>query len=201
MGLKHAPPPWKGEIFYQHTNGHGFSEVWWLSANDINTAMDDLISIAAARQAMFDSECRVKFWRVSDSTLKGDTLVKPAQTTTLGTYGTGTPPVTDMMPPEVGLKCRFQHADRYWATRILRMLPEDSIKDGQWDPQAAMTTAFDALKALLPGKVTGLFKPIHEGAPGGDPIVKALQTITPLSITTHRVGRPFGLRRGRSVLR
>lgn len=201
MGLKIAAPPWKGDIFYRHNNGHGFSEVYWLSAAAIDLAMTDLISIATARQAMFDSQCRVVFWRVSDSTLKGDTLVKPADSTTLGTYGVGQPPITDMMPPEVGLKCRMQAADRYWATRIFRMLPEDSIMDGEWVPSPAMQTALSNLKTALIAKTTGVFKSIHEAVPSTTPIVKAWTSVTELSVTTHRVGRPFGLRRARSVLR
>jgi hypothetical protein len=201
MPNKVPAPPWRGEIFYRHTNGHGFQETYWLTTATPATAMTDLVSIATARQAMFDSQCRVVFWRLSDAMLKGDTLVEPASAGVVGTYGVGQPAITDMMPPEVGLKCRMQHADRYWATRILRMLPEDCITDGEWTPLAPMTTAFNSWVTAVTAKTTGVFKPIHETPPATNPIIKGLTSVTPLSITTHKVGRPFGLRRARSVLR
>jgi hypothetical protein len=199
MPLKIAAPPWFGTIFFQHSAGQGFQENYWVTAANLDTALTDLVAIATARQAMFDSQCRVKFWRLSDATLKGDTAVKQADDTTLGTYGQGG--LADMMPVEVGLKCRFQAADRYFATRILRMLPEDCITDGFWTPTAAMQTALANYKTAVLAKTTGVFKGQHEPAPPPAPIVKAWTSIIELSITTHKPGRPFGLRRGRSVLR
>jgi len=201
MSLQIAAPPWRGTIFFQHHNGQGHSESFWMSAANPDTALTDLIAISTARQAMFAPSCRVKFWRLSDSTIKGDTYVKQAQATTLGTYGSPDPPFDDMMPPEVGLKTRFQHVEAYYAYRIIKFLPEDCVTDGFWTPTPAMDTAWNSLRTALLAKTTGVFKQIHLKPVPPEPAVKALSEIVPLSISTHKVGAPFGLREGRSALR
>jgi hypothetical protein len=176
-------------------------ETYWINKPDLASARTSLVALANARRALFDSECRIVYWRLSAANIKGDTDVKKATDPTTGSYGQGTPPVVDMMPPEVSLKVRMQYSDMFWAVRLLGFIPEECVTDGEFTPATGWNTAFTAYVNLLISDTVGVFKDIHTTPVPEDPVQKGLIEVIPLSITTRKRGRPFGLRRGRSVLR
>lgn len=190
-------PPWIGNVFFEHFTGQGFSEVYYLTATTDTAAVTAIAQIATLRLAMMPDKNRALFWRISNGKIRGDTLVRTATGGVDGTYGITT---TETMPSNVSLKTRVQCEDRRWSMRYFHCLPEDCVTDGIWTPTTAMNTAFSALRTFLMENCTGVFAP-REGEPVDVAIIKAIIDLIPLSVNTRRTGRPFGLPRGRSVIR
>jgi hypothetical protein len=186
-----------GMAFYE-CQGTGWSEIYWSDKAGYAPVLTDLDLTNTSRMAMFLADVSCVGLRVSDNSINGDAMVS-APTTPLGTYVPADPGnITDY--PANGCLARIEAGALYRGMRILRGIPADLTAGGHFSVPLAWQTAFTAwgtnVKTLF-----GLYVK-EKGVP--DPRPKIFQTITAVinlaKQRTHRVGRPFGLLRGRRLL-
>jgi hypothetical protein len=196
---KFSAPPWIGSVFYQSWEGQGFSEVYYVNGANAGAALTNLGTIISNRKALFTKANFVKFYRVSDGTIRGDTTVQPLPSGTLGTYGGDAPPGTG--DTNQALKLRVQCADSRFFMRYLHLIPLDNIVASGLVFTTEWNTAWTAYVNGLKSLTVGMFAPNRSGDPGGQAVQKTVTDVISFGLTTRRTGRPFGSPRGRSVIR
>ena len=184
-------------IFY--TGGFpvgGWSEVYYLTTEDYSEALDITEDLRNLRIAMMPDSFQAVYIRVSDPNIKGDAVINPAVVT--GTFGGVN---QQAMPASTAVLIRmYSNANQIPSFRYFHGLPECiqsagvytpavCAGDGDWDQ--ALSDCLDMIEAnYLMRQKTG---------PGPDDFgLVGINDLLPVRITNKRIGRPFGLSRGRS---
>lgn len=195
---KISAPPWQVQLFFQDKDGGGWSEFWWWHGTSYQDTLDSWTSTVLGnmldlRLAMVCPSISCTYTRVSDSTVKRDTLVK-AYTLDQG-KGTYEPTAgTDSMPGEVAVLLRLQGviADApVFTLKPLRGIPEDCVLDGVYNPTLAFSSALNDFISSFTGQGRIVLKT-------GDTVTEtAVDSIVAMHMSRRKTGRPFGLSRGR----
>jgi len=184
------PGPMVGTCFFTH-GLNGWTEVYPLLAGGYAEASVSLGSILAARQDLLTSEVVNVFNRVSDITVRGDSKIVAGQGA--GDY---VPVSGDLSPDPVVLKLRQEAGPPLRSIRYLHGVPEEVIENGIYAPTLVFENAMTAyIAAVLAG--AGILK-----KDAGPPVTYSVVEIAEAAVVgvwARKVGRPFGLHRGRRV--
>lgn len=184
---------WQGVIF-QHVGSAGWSEVFYLSAADVLSAMSLLQQL---NTALLKTQCDAVFTdglRVSDVQVKGDGFVA-APINNSGSLAIGAGSLADV---NLAARYRLDTADNLHRVNHyvhgLRQVDVSGGPDGRTETTAVYATLADviAFQTVLKNNTVNWQKRSIPPVTAG---FSNCELIRPLSI--RRVGRPFGLPRGR----
>lgn len=190
-----APPPFKLTWFITHTNTNtGWSETYYVNAATDVLANATGVLLAPLRMALLTNKYRMVYGRVSRLDVKGDGYPLAITFPAVGTFAPAAP---DGNHPGNGVVYRWSDGAGLRAMRFLHGVPEECITDGDFAPTAPYITALSAWHGSLITN-TLMRKKIA---------VAPFASFVPVNAINHRyasvkkVGKPFGLRRGRAALR
>lgn len=193
-------PPFVVQLFFQTKNGNGFSETYWVDAENYDNAMDIVLNGAGGgaglldtRRALFTDKHKIIYIRVSDATETRDTIVRmPDETDGKGTY---VPAAGDTEADETALLIRINGTENnlpFFDLKPIRLLPEEVCTDDVYTPTANWNTAWDAFVDELKSN----YKAIK--GPADNPTDADIDSVQALHLTRRKVGRPFGHSAGRT---
>lgn len=190
-----APPPWKGTLFINHgTSNTGWSETYYINTASLTTAQTNFGLILAGRMTLLTNKYSLVYARLSDMSFKGDGYVT---TSTLPIVGGFVPLVADGGQPGSCIVTRWNDGAGRRNIHVLHGIPEEDITDGT----IALTTPYGALlSAFYTQLITNAaFRRKKAVAPFVEFV--PIASIATRYATVKKVGRPFGLLRGRAALR
>lgn len=199
MSLTIAAPPFIVQVFFMTKDGHGFSENYWCNQATYEAALakaEELGGLLDVRATLFTASHYIAYVRVSDTTKRRDTLVRGYTATER--QGTYVPAAGDTSPDSDALLIRWQGfvtGVPYFALRPLHLIPEECVTDGVYAPTVAFSTALVNLQTVL------LAAPdyVMVAKVAGVPTSFEISSQTAIRMSRRKVGRPFGLSRGRSM--
>lgn len=183
----------KATVFlYEAQAQGGWSEGYWIVAAGYPEAAATCDSINTLRMGLTIAEIHSFRIRVSDPTIRGDAyLFTP--TAENGTY----PSDPGIAPIGAALLLRQSAASLYFANRFLRALPQSCVSNGIYAPFPGFVTALTAYMNALQGQTYIRAKP----KPGGGPLQPfPVDDVLQEGLRIRKVGRPFGLPRGRVLI-
>jgi hypothetical protein len=198
MSYPIAAPPFLAQIFYQTKQGAGFSEDYWIiaAAGDYQAAMDQVTGaggLVEIRRGMFTSSHSAIYVRISDASVKRDTII--TSYTLANGAGTYAPTAGDTSPDEVALLARLTSGPPtpQFSLRPFRLIPEECVTDNAFTPTVAFTNRTIALNAWLTLHSQNVFR-------SAGPVYTArnIDGVAYLHMSRRKVGRPFGRSAGRS---
>jgi hypothetical protein len=181
-----------GSIYYELA-GQGWSENYPLLATTSTLAIASVVALGLARKHMLCSDVAILGGKVSDPEVVGDTYLVGSISGT-GDYGLG-PPILTSLTPNVCLQLKCNAGPLKRSTRPMHGLPTDVIAGPYYAPTGDFTTALDDLITLLTTEVAISTK---TGGPPPTYTFTAIDAVVIGPVWTHKVGRPFGLHRGRA---
>jgi len=205
-----VPDGFYGQIFVNDTNDlDGWSEGHYLkSVGGIAGVMDNLRQIWRARKQLLSQEYRAVLLRVSNTNLKGDSLVSVADNTTKapGFWNNVSSSSAAGLPNNVAVYIRLQNiGTNARSVRPLRGVPSNAVNlstggtDGQ---RAVISAAYEAkLEEYLFVLSSASFILARTGTPPAPSLVPIDRQGYNAVLRYRKTGRPFGLLRGRSVPR
>jgi hypothetical protein len=189
------PPPMKLTIFINHNpTNTGWSETYYLNAATPASALTTAALFVPTRMGCLSNKYSLVYGRVSDMSKKGDGYPLFAILPQLGTF---VPATGDGAQPGSALVTRWTDGTGTHTMRVVHGVPEESVTDGILTPAAPWTTAINNYFASIVSNC--LMRKKIAIAPFVSFV--ALNAITVRYMTVKRVGRPFGLLRGRAALR
>lgn len=199
-----SAPPYFVQLFFHDSQGNGWSEHWWWHADTYDAALADwnpgaLGNLFDLRVKLFTPTVQCTYVRVSDATIKRDTVVLGVNTPQ--SQGTYVPTAdTDMLPSDDALLLRLQgkitvegNERPVFTLHPLRPIPEDCSDNGEYSPTPGFTTALDGFITALKTKGRIVVKS-PDGVASTD-----IDSIEKMHMSQRKVGRPFGQSRGRSL--
>lgn len=199
MTLAIAAPPFFVQLFFRSSfESTGFSEGYWVQADDYSGALElvtDADGLVDKRRALFTTNGRIVYVRVSDATKTRDTKIK--YITGTSSNGTYTPTTGDLLPAEAALLVRMEGVDDgapVFTLKPLRLIPYEVAPDGAYNPPTAWTDAFAEYKEWL---VTNAKIGLNIN---GTPTAVTIDDVLPTHMSHRKTGRPFGQPAGRSRL-
>lgn len=210
-----APPFFVQAFFRDSQDDEGWSEGYWLNAASYDAALTAMDQLLVSRVSLLTQEFFVDYVRVSSADIRGDTVIEyPGVGNNRGTYkARGGNQVGFSLPSEVAALVRFEGVVTLVGPPP-RTIPVHFIKpfhgipiadllvntDDQLDLTGFWKGAFDAFvtRMLARGTLFGVTKPPTVG-------VATPWSVTAIEVRSRlmrrKVGRPFGLSKGRLVAR
>lgn len=189
------PPPWKASFFINHSGTNtGWSETHYINAASIGAAQIALSTVMTARMSILNNKYSLVYARLSDMSIFGDGYVT---TTVLPLPGTFVPTAPDGGQPGSAITLRYTDGAGHHVNRFLHGIPEESLTDGIVALTTPYGTALSAYFTLLISNT--MFRRKKAIAPFTEFV--AISGINTRYATVKKVGRPFGLLRGRAALR
>lgn len=181
-----------GTLFFEAGDGRsGWSEVYYFIASDHEEALENLDDLATLRLGLLTPNYKISYMRVSDPSIRGDALIDA-----FGQAGTFGDTSTDTLPASSALLLRQTNEEYKSSFRYLHGLPESINQDGNLifippadDWWAALTLFTDFLEGFTYYHSFNKLTDTHT--------LGIISILNYVRITNHRVGRPFGLPRGR----
>jgi len=208
---KFPAPPYACLSFFEDSeNETGWSEFYWVQpapAGGYASALSRLKTITTNRLTLCQSYIRCTGMRVSDANVKGDTIVEFLPPT--ANFGTYKGAVTDPLPSDDAVFCRLQGdlaTPIAKSIRPIHAIPRFLKLTGSqrtFNPDAEWTTNFAGYKGALI-EFAKLIRRVPPVPPATDPtfsVAGISDVIYSLQIRNRKIGRPFGLFRGRVVAR
>jgi hypothetical protein len=189
-----APPPWKLTAFFNDSSTNtGWSETYYINTASIVTAQTLTTSLLNARLGILTSNFKLVYGRLSRLDVKGDgipiTLAVPSP-------GTFTPAGGESNHPGVVLLFRESTTSGKGNTRTLRGIPEECVNAGNYAPTIAwgvlLATYFTALVADTQMRRKIAVAPFAQFI--------TIDNVAAQRIRVKKIGRPFGLSRGRAAI-
>lgn len=186
-----------GQFFYRSVPFNaGWSEKWWVAASTAEAAKDKLVLIRDARLGILSTETDMEYTRISKPDVRGDAFVNMVTPLT-GNYPDAIPD-DDSAPvhPSTALITRFETSEGKHSTHYIRGLTDDLFTLDGFTPPAGWNTLWDAFVDAVTLNAVMLVRS------DGDPNVleqKSIARVVQVRTTSRKVGRPFGLSRGRSA--
>lgn len=210
MPYRIPSPPFLGTMFITNRSfADGWSESYWIKGtpSGYNGALGNLRQVATARMAILTEEFECVYLRISDAMIRGDTLVEQLGGGLLvGTFGGKVD--FGSLPSDDGLVLRVQGTTpTMHSSRFLHGIPDTEdeaassrgfVNSARW--RRPFNVYVDELKTH-----TVMIKRLAKGIPPAPDIIATpsdISTVTYMNLIKNRkVGRPFGLLRGRLVPR
>ena len=183
----------KATVFLEDSSGAGWSESFYSVDADLDTIRTNLESLVPLLMAMRPPSVSATWARVSDVTVKGDALIAGLTYPVAGTYVMGSD--VTQVEPGAGLLVQLFSSAVAKGRWFLRGLPSEVMDGRDYTPGAAFSTAFDAVSGFLVGG-TWVIR-TKNPSPPPDFNYPVIMNMAVIRGTTRRVGRPFGLPRGR----
>lgn len=191
MATPALPPPiWLG-ILYFNCGTCGWSEKYYVNDPTAAGALTKLASIGELRREMLPTTVEVKYARISDMTKRGDAYIF----TGFSNGGAGEIDETKS-PCCVCLKLRYETDNGHHAIHFIHGIPRNA-----WTstlavaPATLFKTALDAYTLEVKSVCQMVITPF-----GGGPFeADAIDNIREDYFSCRKVGRPFGVCRGRIV--
>lgn len=189
-----APPPWKATWFINHpgTNS-GWSETWYINIASLSGAHTSLSLIMDSRMSLLTNKYSMVYARLSSLNVKGDGYPTTHSLPIVGTFVPATP---DGGKPGDAIILRASDGAGKRNMRVLRGIPEESILDGVVNTVAPFAALLISYFVILQGNAAFRRKtaiaPFVEFVP-----IAGISTGRAIS---KKVGRPFGLPRGRAAM-
>jgi hypothetical protein len=195
VSIQIAAPPYLCQVFFKTAKGNGFSEIYWIQAEDYNgaiTLITDPDGLVDRRRALFTASHYINYVRISDSTLRRDTKIK-AYTSTTGA-GTFVPAAGDTTPDDDCLLVRsegtFEGAPVFRLSN-LHLIPEECVTDGTFVGNVAFGIAFAAYVLWLQTNTKIVLSNDNQ------PAAVTVEDVVSAHMARRKVGRPFGAAVGR----
>jgi hypothetical protein len=179
----------------------GASELYPLVATSYAQGLTDLATLATSRKSLLAPDCTLAGALLSDGDVRGDSYPLGAQITipSPGTYTT-TPPASTYAAPNVALRNLVSSGPLKRGTRWMHFIPFDQFSgSGGYTPITPWATNLGQFYTFL-----STLTAIATRAPGSEPpawTFSAVNAVMSNSVATRRLGRPFGLPRGRRLIR
>lgn len=186
---------WDVSLFFESLRGDGWSEKYTLAIPPATPPFTVTNDLWEQRRKFLNSNYRLVYARVSDPGVNGD-LLFVATTLTLPNDGVI---VGDSLPGTDAWLVRFRDAVGASANRYFHGLTDADVDDLELVIAASPTqVAGDAFFAYLEAQLYGWW---NYNATAIHPISAFHSYFDHFArpVTSHRVGRPFGLRRGRTA--
>lgn len=171
----------------------GFSESYYLTGSTLSAAKTALSNLVTARKGMISNTLDIEYANVSQLGVKRDSFI------VINGPQAGSDTVTANVPNRLSdaLLIRQESQAGRICNRYLHGVPDPAVINGSY--LVGGVAAFDtALAAYLTALQTnsGFLKKVNP-ADQSTWIVETWGTITNRGLTSHKVGRPFDLQRGR----
>lgn len=188
------PPPWKVTNFFNFSGGPslGWSETWYVNKTTFNDMAIDWAIVIAARMAIVGVQSVLTYARASRLDVKGDGV----QLNSANINGTYTPAIGDISHPGVALLTRWTTSGGHSVNHVLHSIPEECANFGNYQPTSGYALAMTAFQSavsthlVIPRKTTVapfvVFEPVS--------------TVGLRRMVVRKLGRPFGLSRGRAAI-
>lgn len=191
-----------GQMFIEDAaDSEGWSEGYYFPSADYNQGINTLRQLRDLRAALLTQEMIVRYLRVSRLALRGDTLIDDTQTQ--GTYLVTSGPQRSVASNVCWvMRIDCQSPSVRHAQRQMHGVPRDclvNLLDRGFNPPTQWTTPYVAFAAFYKAQCVEVFKVDNASPPNYD-------TFTPLTVgfrsllQDRKIGRPFGLQRGRRAI-
>jgi hypothetical protein len=184
-------PQWKGTVYFNDSDGAvGWTESFYPVGSTQADAAANLLTVMEARVAFLPPQYRIVYARVDVPGAPRDSLPPAVEYPLVGTYApTGSVlPIPTVNAVLVTLVGNPQIKNR----KFIHGLLQADVDEDTFDPTTTWMTAYtDWLTAVIANCY------VYSKAIGGGSSVVIAGAILDDVMTSHRVGRPFGLRRGR----
>jgi hypothetical protein len=202
--IKITPPPMIGLLFVEDTlDEEGWTEVYWPNTSSYSGALSLMQGLRQLRAYMLTGENYVVGIRVSSTLLRGDTLVDSTQAQ--GQYPPTGFTTSRSLPSVNAWRLRQELGTAPGQNHSYRMMhgvPRNLVNsnfDTVFVPDSTFTAAFSNFTTVLQSNFVVPIK-----TPGSSPPAWTAKSILSAAIVgdirSRRVGRPFGLLRGRRVI-
>lgn len=187
-----------GTLFINGGN-FGWSEVYPMNVADYPTAVTNMTTTLTKRLALLVSDLAVVGMRISDSDVKGDSYPTGLTFPQVGTFAVA--PADATYNADLAIRAEFVGALTQRSQRWIRGLPKSQVSNvGAYAPTGPFTTALTSYLAQvlstcaaahrIPGAVTAPFYTFTNYS--GYTLVG--------NLLSRKLGRPFGLSRGRRLV-
>lgn len=190
-----APPPWKATLFINHSvSNTGWSETYYINTASLSGAQTSLTLLLTSRMTLLSNKYSMTYARLSAMNVKGDGYVTNA---TLPLVGGFVPVIADGGQPGSCILIRLTDGAGKHINRLLHGIPEEDIADGTIALTAPYATVLNAFFVVVQGNCA--FRRKIAAAPFAEFV--PIANIATRYATVKKVGRPFGLLRGRAAIR
>ena len=191
-----------GQMFFKVEN-YGWSENYWLTKPDLDSARIDLEALVTTRLATLylQGKPRLVYARVSQTAVKGDAQALGFMPR-LGTFQVAAPDV-DSDPPNDYNGCimvRFETALGKHSNMYFHGVPDFRVTEESWAFNAQVGDWKTAMLAHINSMQTLCAIRVKTSPPATVPPVydyQAIARVVPRAYTHKKLGRPFDLHRGR----
>lgn len=191
-----AAPPFMGTAFF-HKGIAGWSEVYWLIQPNYAAALSALQTVVTARLGLSGPDVFADAIRVSDPFVFRDVALTVYSTPQPGTWVFATGEQT--IPIEESLRLRQFAGVKPFSLRWVHGIPSGQVAGNNFVPTVPYAGSLAAYVGSLESNTVLI---IRKGVvPPGPYPAMPISAITPENIRSRRVGRPFGLFRGRRLPR
>jgi len=183
----------KCTLFFESADEEGWSEKFYLGSTDITAAQTSMNTIIPLRAAMLASTMNIIYGRVSDVTIKGDSLPPTITMPTAGTYSaTG----ASLLEANTALNVQLFASATQKNRIFLRGLRSDVVVGREYKAPTGFSTAFSAWSSAM---ITANVVVQHRTVVGPPPVYtyNTVSAINIIGATARKPGRPFGLPVGR----
>lgn len=178
-------------IFRQPALNIGWSETYYTNDADHEAAIAEIQALLLLRIDILSPLCYSDYLRISKTDVPGDSLVRE-------TNIQGTAPGDPVLEPSACLLLRLEAGPTARGRKYLHGVTEEMfLSDGNYNIGWAGEVALAAFLEKLAPAVDPLYG-IPVGTDPGPAEYSFITAALPQRLTSHKVGRPFGLRRGRS---
>lgn len=180
-------PVFRGTFFFQSsTRPFGWTETYALTVADYDAAEIELALLADLRVAILTTDCVIRAVRMSNTSVAGDARF-------IGIGGDVGTLAGDFVDPTTALLTRYEATPVYRGRTFLHGVVQDvftaALGYDHGNPAAADFTAFGVKLASTPFQIRTVAGVLITW--------RNIDNVQFVGYSSHRVGRPFGLQRGR----
>lgn len=190
-------PIYRISLFHESSDTEGWSENFYWSGSSINAAQSEMDSLISERVALFGPAFRMVDGRVSDVTMRGNTLFTTHTLPVAGTYVPTSGAVA--LEANTALMCKMIAVLPRFMRIFLRGLYSDIIHGREY---VAPGTWDIALRVLLNRLISNNYQARHRLTPPPHATYNysPISSIGDLIASARKPGRPFDLLRGRRTV-
>lgn len=195
MAIPYPNGTFQGTLFFHAPDGKsGWSEVYWFygitNYEDLLVALQD---VATARLALLTSAHTLVYKRISDMGIRGDAYIDGVNEP--GTFGDTE---TESLPASSCVLMREFNSSYRSSYKYLHGVPEGIQNNGLIVESATTTSYLAALSSFFDVVIENTWMMLKNDAGTMYNQNEIIEIAYSSVIRNHKVGRPFGLSRGRS---
>ena len=188
-------PNFKGSLFFENTEGEGFSEGYYGVFTDGPTAVTALETLADARLNMLDPAYFLVYAKVHNLATPRAVLLTSLLLPAAGTYAITSGGFNHSIFEAVLL--RLMDVTGFQNRKFIHGTNTDTSHGDIYLPGGSWATALAPFIADLVASWS-VARGFSHGVPS---TLTAITSAVPERVTEHRIGRPFGAPRGRRLIR